>query len=736
MKIDRRCFLSLGIGAAAGTALSPLPWKLMDDSSIWSQMWPWTPVPEDGEYTYVDSVCSLCPGGCGISVRKVNDRAVKIEGTKDHPVNDGGICGLGVSGLQLLYGPTRVKSPMKRIGERGEGRWEKVSWEIAISAITRELKELRAAGKANTVGAITGSGRGTVPQMLKRFLTAYGSSNFFTTPTIQDVYAEAFKLMHGKDAVPGFDFEKSTFVLSFGSGLIDGWGSPVRMIRANSTWKDNGTTVVQVEPRLSNTAAKSDKWITIKPGTEGDLALGIAHVIIRESLNSKKFVDNHANGYLGAIDASGVFTQGFKELIMSSYGPDAVEMRTGVAGSDIVALAKEFATARRAVAVCGRGQGDNPADIKEVMAVHALNALVDSINQPGGVYTVKAPDYIKWADAEMDSVAGEGFAQERFSGITDGLNALFISGANPYYTMTDTTAVKKVLDQIPMIVSFSSFMDESAAQSDYILPDHTYLEGYRDVVAVNGLMRPVVSLAQPVVKPQFKSQSTGDVIIALANSLEGTVAKSFPWLNYQQCLKETLDSMGPEIQKNGFWVDKKAAAETGDKNFGTASGKFEFTAITDNTTPAESGGIPKLSSIELAGDKASYPLLLIPSDSLRLANDTIGNPPFMVKIVEDMILKGKSSFVEINPDTARKYDLKECSEAVITTPVGKATVMVHISESIMKDVVAMATGLGHTAHDKYLAGKGINVKSLIATVQDPLTGYDVAWGARAKLTKA
>ena len=80
MKLSRRCFLSFVVGGAAGTALSPLPWKVMDDVSIWSQNWPWTPVPPDGEGKYVNSTCTLCPGGCGISVRKIDERAVKIEG--------------------------------------------------------------------------------------------------------------------------------------------------------------------------------------------------------------------------------------------------------------------------------------------------------------------------------------------------------------------------------------------------------------------------------------------------------------------------------------------------------------------------------------------------------------------------------------------------------------------------------------------------------------------------------
>ena len=116
MNIDRRSFLSFVIGGAAGTALTPLPYKLTDDLSIWTQNWPWTPVPADGEVSHVGSTCTLCQGKCGILVRKIDDRAVKIEGLPGHPVNDGAICLLGLSGLQLLYSPYRIRTPLKRSG--------------------------------------------------------------------------------------------------------------------------------------------------------------------------------------------------------------------------------------------------------------------------------------------------------------------------------------------------------------------------------------------------------------------------------------------------------------------------------------------------------------------------------------------------------------------------------------------------------------------------------------------
>ncbi len=131
MKVDRRSFLGLGLGAAAGIAVSPVGVKLTDDSSIWSQNWPWTPVPIDGEVIFENSVCSLCPGNCGISVRKIDDRPVKIEGLAEYPINNGGACLHGIAGLQYMYDPARVKTPLKKNGDK----FEAVSWDDAISFV-------------------------------------------------------------------------------------------------------------------------------------------------------------------------------------------------------------------------------------------------------------------------------------------------------------------------------------------------------------------------------------------------------------------------------------------------------------------------------------------------------------------------------------------------------------------------------------------------------------------------
>ncbi|MDA3832588.1 MAG: molybdopterin-dependent oxidoreductase [Spirochaetales bacterium] len=732
MKVCRRSFLSLIIGGAAGTTLSPLPLKLMDDSSIWTQMWPWTPVPEDGEVSHVGSICTLCPGGCGITVRKVNDRAIKIEGMKGHPVNDGGICVLGLSGLQLLYGPTRVKTPLKRAGARGEGRWEKISWDEAIAEVVKKLGGLREKGKSHTVACISGTDRGTVAQLLGRFLTVYGSPNFIRVPSIQDSYELTIHLMQGVQASAGFDVENADFVLSFGSGLVEGWGSPVRMIKANSKWKERGK-VVQIESRLSNTAAKSDKWVAINPGTEAALALAIANVIIQKSLYNADFVKNYSSGF-----------EEFKQMVLNEFSPDDVSGITGVSASTIESLAKSFAGSSKPLAVCGRGQGETPGSLNEFMAVHTLNALVGNIDKKGGVWTVPDPDYIKWPEVEMDRTASNGMHKARIDGagskrypdtrylldrlpnaINSGkeypVEALFVAGANPVYTIPDSKAVKEAFNKVPFVVSFSSYMDETAANSDLILPNHVFLERYEDVPTPVGLQKPIIGLSKPVVKPQFNTKHLGDVILLVAKSFGGQIAKAFPWDSYEDCLKETLGNKWDKLINNGFWTDSNFRPAVWGSAFNTPSGKFEFV----NKGKAE--------SIKIEGDKQAYPLILMPYDSMRLASGFIGAPPFVIKTVEDTVLKGKEIVVEVNPRSARGF--REGDQAILSTPKGIVKVRVHHFNGIMPGLVALPRGLGHTAYDEYLADKGINFNELIGPVEDPVSGLNAAWGIRAKLTR-
>jgi anaerobic selenocysteine-containing dehydrogenase len=722
MKVDRRSFLSFIIGGAAGTALSPLPWKLTDDSSIWTQMWPWTPVPPDGEVTYENTTCSLCPGGCGISVRKVDNRAIKIEGQAGHPINDGGVCILGLSGLQLLYGPTRIKSPMKRIGERGEGKWQRISWEEATTILTEKLTDIRNRGEAHTVAAVSGSDYGTVPALLKRFMASYGSPNMLRMPSNRDVEELAVKTLFGDYGKIGYDLENSDYVLSFGSGIADGWGSPVRMFRACSTWKDNDVNVIQIEPHLSNSAAKATRWVAINPGTEADLALGIAAVMVSE-------------GLADTGDVSGFGS--WKKQLLANYDTEKVAQTTGVSAEVIAELASGFGKAEKPLALFGRGKGQTASSLREAAAVIALNALGGNMNRAGGMWAIPEAEYIAWPDAGSDKLAAAGLAQPRFDGagtgqfaqtrsmlnrLTDGLNGkgpyplqvLMVADANPFFELPDSTRVKAAFAKVPFIVSFSSFQDETAAMADLLMPNHVYLERYEDVPVAAGLAGQVIGLSKPVVSPQADTRHLGETLIATARAMGGSVADAFPWEDYETCLEKILGTKWDTLMEEGVWADD---------------------AIDPVDDEAELAGLD-LPVIHAEGDINGFPLLLLPRDSIRVSSNHIGDPPFMVKTVADTVIKGADGFVEINPQTAAAAGLGEGDHAQLTTPRGEARVRVHLSEGVMPGVLTMVRGLGHTAFDSYLAGKGVNINELIGPVEDPASGLDAAWGIRAKLDKA
>ncbi|MFZ7126039.1 MAG: menaquinone reductase molybdopterin-binding-like subunit QrcB [Desulfobacterales bacterium] len=734
MKIDRRCFLSLGIGAAAGTVLSPLPWKLTDDLSIWTQMWPWTPVPEHGEVSYVNTVSSLCQGGCGITVRKVDDRAVKIEGREGYPGNNGGVCVLCESGLQLLYGPTRVGRPMKRTGERGEGKWQPLSWEAAIQEVAAKIKDVRNAGAPEKLAWITGSNRGTVAALVERFATACGSPNVIRSASMEDGYRSVFRLMHGADGVPGFDVENADFVLSFGCGIIDGWGASTRMFQAKSRWVDQRVRLVQVEPRLSNTAAKSDQWIPIQPGTEGLLALAIAHVIIKESLYDYSFVNEAVSGF-----------DRFRALVLDAYSPGQVSGATGIDAVTITGLAQEFARASRPIALFGRGQGLAAGSLGEYVAVHALNALVGNINRRGGVWAVPEMDYIRWPEPYLDPTAQGGIRKGRLDdagpyadhllhrlpkAIGEGaVEAVFVYGANPVYTTPDAAAMKAAFDQVPFIVSFATHMDETAAIADLVLPVHSNLERWEDLPAPSAHGKPMIGLARPVVAPQFDTLHPGDAVIRIAQAVGGAPANAFPWETYEDCLRQTLSDRWSILETKGYWVDEAFEPESWTTAFQGPAMRLEL--VSDVIEPATLFEPPSPE-----GDDAGYPLILLAYDTMRLSAGPIGTPPFMIKTVPDTVLKGMDSVVEVHPETAGNIGLAEGDRAELSTPKGKATVRVHLFEGILPGVVAMPRGLGHTAHDEYLAGKGVNVNELIGPVEDPTTGLDAAWGIRAALSRA
>lgn len=784
---ERRDFLKFAVGAAVGVNVSPLPWWLTNDLALWTQNWRWRPVPEKGPVSHMNSTCKLCPGGCGIRVRLIGDLPVYIEGNPLHPVNRGGLCPLGSSGLQFLYSSSRITAPLKRVGGRGEGSWQEVTWEQALDEVVKNLKDLRANGKSHTIVCISGQRHDTMSMLLERFLKAYGSPNYIHMPSIEDSYDLTLNLMQGAEGGIGFDLENARYILSFGCNLIEGWGAPVRMMLAHNAWKaqrlGRRPKVVQVESRSSLTASKADERIPGYPGTDGALALGIAHVIISERLYDHGFVEKHSDRF-----------DKFKALVLKEYGPDRVSKITHIPKETIVRIAREFATTKPAIALWGRGKGSMPSGLYESMAVQSLNALVGNINKPGGILTQKRVPMAAWPDLKMDGATELGLAHSRIddtgvlnhrvhhrlhrmvTNVKEGsdypINTLFVYQANPCFSTPDNPSFVEAVKKIGFVVSFSSHMDETASQSDLILPNHSYLERWDDVLTPVGLQYPVVGITRPVVRPVFNTKHTGDVVLNIAAALGGSVAASLPWESFEELLKErvkglfdsgkgtvpqrapvepwktlkreapslryaSFDEMWDDMVDKGPWYNQVYEFGRWDQVFNTPTRKFEFvSAELERQRPdaEERQLMPHYEPI-LKGEETEYPVILVPYESMIISDGAFGNPPYMTKLINDTVLKENDLLVEISPKTAAEYGLNEGDFIEIQSVKGNLRVRVHLFEGAMPGVIYMATGLGHTAYDEYLKDKGVNPNQIIAVAQEPVSGLALSWGTRVKITK-
>ncbi len=581
-QITRRDFLKLGLGAAA-TALGAgllRPKEQATAAGIHPSRLP------AGEEQRIASVCAVCPCGCGIQVRVVDGRAVKIEGNPVHPINSGSLCPKGHAALEMLYHPDRILQPLKRVGPKGSNQWEPVSWEQALQEIGAQLQTLREQGLAHTVAFLLGEAQGTTADLWQRFAAAYGSPNLISEDSLgQDTARTATFLTQGVHALPVYDLENTQFVLNFGAALFEASRLTQRYIAGVAYMRRGRPTrgkMVTIDPRQSVTAMKSDEWIPIRPGTDAALALGMARFIVQSELYDKDFVHNHTFGFEDFVDQDGVKHLGFRSLLMRDYDLKTVAEITGVPATTIMRLAGEFAGSRPAVAVLpvrGGLLNGSPNGLYTAMAIHALNALVGAIGRKGGVLGQPVPPRAPLPPLPDDPVAAAGRAQMRldyagtryhplarsaYAEVPDRIltanpypvNALFLYHTDPVYRLPQGNRSAQALTQVPLVVAITSFPTESTPYADYILPEPTFLERLEDA-PVEGLGYAALGLRQPVIEPRGDTLPAGEVLIRLARIIGGGVARAFPWTDFASLVRARLKLLRTDwevLSTLGVWV--------------------------------------------------------------------------------------------------------------------------------------------------------------------------------------
>ena len=644
-------------------------------------------VPEDqlvlGEEKWVKSVCGGCGAACGLEVRLVDGRAVKLEGLAAHPINAGRLCARGQAELQALYNPDRIQAPR-------HGRQE-VDWEEALGAAAEKLREVIA--EPQRIVLVTRRLNGLRAQLVAEFLQALGgASHLIAEPLDEGAVLEANRLTCGYASQAAPDFGNANYVLSFGAPLVEAGPSPVRTQRLLAHMRQGRPgrrgKLVQADARFSLTAAYADEWLPLKPGTEGALALAIAHVLLRDSLVDQQFLSRYAQGL-----------ERFRQLL-AAYPPEAVAATTGLEPDRIERVAREFAAHRPAVAVAGGSAAGHSNSLPALVAINALNALVGGYGVPGGIWFAP-PDK---AAPPRSLATGMGQA------LVSSTSVVIAYGANPVYEFPALP-----WDKVPFLISLSAFPDETTERAQVVLPDHTALERWESRSAAGGAIGTVRSVTKPALAPLYQTQDAADSLLALATR----VGKPLPYENWESAIAASFtseDELSDALERGGAWAE-----ETVPFAFATPSKKYQF--------------VPSLESRELSsafepphwtGEASGLALLVYAG--VNLGTGEGANLPWLQELPDPLTQTVWTTAAELNPNTAARLGVAHGERIWLESPQGKIEVRAAISPAVPPDSVVVAAGQGHTAYGRYACDRGANVCELLDSA---------AWaGTRVKVSKA
>jgi anaerobic selenocysteine-containing dehydrogenase len=723
-------------GAGAGVAACKPP----RGEGPFSQALDKPPVPGAERYgtfeeRWVNTSCAQCPAGCGIRVRVVEGRAVRIEGNPANPLNRGGIGPRGLAGLQVLYDADRLTGPMRRDGDR----LVPVSWTDALATLSSALAGLRAAGRPERLLVWSGAERGMVHELLARFARVYGTPNF-VEGTRSAVISQAMEAALGAYTLPAFDWGGARHVLSLGAGLLEDSCQAVYFTRAAAELRrgrGERARIIHAGPIYDLSAHNADEWVQIAPGSVGAFALGLAHVMVRDGTFARDFVRDQTDGF-EAFAAS-----------LDGFAPAQVAAITGVPEATIERLAAELAGSGAAFAVVDERSVSFSNGVDNAHAALALNALLGAVGRdPAGLFVEQTPPYASWPDAALDATATAGRATPRrdgagsagfpsaraihehlpdaFAGVAPPEIALLYH-VNPAWARAQPARWRDALARIPMIVSFSPFLDETVAEhADLVLPDHTYLERWEDAGAAPGAGRPVAGIRRPVVEPLLDTRATGDVVIALAQAIGAPVAGAFPWSSFAAAMEErfvglyaahrgSIDAKGEReliarLYETGFWADLDAAPEPR---------RFTFHAGWD---------APRWD-----GDPERYPLALIAYRPLGYAEGSGANQPWLRMLQSRPWQEAFTTPAHVHPDDAP--GLRDGERVTITSPSGSIEVPIRLDPRMRPGCIAVPLGGGHTAFGRWAEGVGANVMTLLPSRPAPRSGANAICTTRVRLDR-
>ncbi len=549
LALTRRTFLKLtGVAGGAAVVASQMPapelraFAAAPAASV-------TMAAQLAEGEWLPTTCQGCTSWCSKQVFVTDGRAIKVRGNPNSKVNGEASCPRAHLGLQQVYDPDRVKTPMKRTNpEKGQGvdpQFVPITWDEALDTIADQIMALRDNNETHKYMLMRGRYSYMRDIIYDRMTKIIGSPNNISHSSL---CAEAEKFgpyyTEGEWTYRQYDVENTRYILLWGadplsanrqvSYYMSAWGDAMRHAKA-----------VVIDPRFSATAAKSDEWMPVKPGEDGALAVGIAHILLTAGLWNKEFVGDFIDGENLFVAGEEVPEESFEEIFthglvkwwnleLKDKTPEWAAERTGLPAEQILKVATEFGEAApRAMSWVGGGPVMQPRGAYASMAAHALNGLTGAVDNVGGTlkankeYTQSFPGYEDY----MDEIATEGTSHKKidhrgtkaFPALTEGKSGggvvtnnaaegilnedpneikVAIAYMNNFnFSAPQTERWHRALAKIPFLVHITTNASEFSWFADIILPSTNHMFEKYGYVKVHGNGYRHVTMLQPVIEP-------------------------------------------------------------------------------------------------------------------------------------------------------------------------------------------------------------------------------------------
>lgn len=652
--------------------------------------------------TVYKSQCYICNSGCDALVYEKDGQVIRVEGDPSSPITKGTLCCKGLASKEQLYNPDRLLYPLRRIGERGGGRWERISWEEALDAAVEKFTALEGKYGPDSIVLATGTKRGTWCDYFMRFANAWGKQ-FTSTGWAQCAVPRQLAgfMVLGGSAAECPDFSRSDCLLVWGANPVNNW--PHHALAMMEAWT-KGAPLIVVDSELRETASKADIWLQPRPGTDAALGLGFLHVIISEGLYDRAFVER--------------WCLGFEELRarVQEYPLERVETLTWVPREKIRAAARLYATRKPACLMHSCAIEQNADTMSSTLATTMLAAITGNLDVPGGNlfpmfqqirgrndrdYTLK---HLITPEKESRIRGSEEFPllssnaclmypsahnttlwKTILSGEPYPVKGMYIHACNLRVNVANARQVEEALRSLDFILAVDIMMNPTVQWADIVLPAATWIE--RDeVTAHQQASINEIQMGQTVLR-RGECRSNYAIINDLARRLG--VKNMFPPESDAPFFDFMLEKTGltwKALKEKGGFVFPERFRKYEKDGFHTPSGKVELVNSRMKTLgmdplpryrePAES----PLSTPELA---ERYPLILTTGGRVAMYRHSEGRN---IGILRDLM---PDPLMSIHPTTAGASGIGEGDDVTVETPRGSMEAKAYLTEGIPPGVVQL-----------------------------------------------